>query len=200
MRIDQIMLENLGGAGGAHELGLYSAALRLSEATYLLPTAIVTAVFPHIVHSRTQGREVYEARLARLYTVMTALALGLAIPMTFVARPLVLLLFGPSYAGAAPILAVHIWTTLFAFWGVVGSAWTVSEGLTRISPIRSLQGAVVNVLLNLWLIPRYGGLGAAIATLSSQACAVWLLNLTDARTRPLFLFQVRSFGFGRILR
>jgi PST family polysaccharide transporter len=199
MRIDQIMLQNLGG-GGSHSLGLYSAALRLSEATYMLPTAIVTAVFPHIVHSRTQGREVYESRLGRLFAVMTALALALAVPMTFLARPVVALLFGPSFAGAAPILAVHIWTTVFVFWGVLGGAWMVSEGLTRISPIRSLQGAIINVLMNLWLIPRYGGLGAAIATLVSQACAVSFLNLTDARTRVLFRLQLGSFRPGRLLR
>lgn len=192
MRVDQIMLEHLGGAAGSHALGLYSAALRVSEATYMLPTVVVTAVFPHVVHSRTEGREVYEARLGRLYALMTAMALAVAVPMTFLAGPLVRLLFGPSYAGAGVILAVHVWTALFAFWGVVGTAWAVTEGLTRITPVRTLQGAAINVGLNLWLIPRYGGLGAAVATLVSQACAASLLNLTDPRTRILVKLQARS--------
>jgi PST family polysaccharide transporter len=198
MRLDQIMLEHLGGAAGTHELGLYSAALRLSEATYMLPTAVVTAVFPHIVHSRREGAAVYESRLARLYAVMTALALALAIPATFLARPIIALVFGARFAGAAPILAIHVWTALFAFWGVVSMAWMVNEGLTQVAPIRTLQGAVLNVLLNLWLIPRHGGLGAAVATLVAQGCAVWLLNATDRRTRPIFVMQARSLLLGRL--
>lgn len=198
-RIDQIMIENLAGAGGTHELGLYSAALRLSETTYVIPTAIVTAVFPHIVQSRAEGADVYEARLGTLFSLMTALALALAVVLTLVAGPVVRTLFGPSYAASAPILAVHIWTALFVFWGVVGSAWFVTEGLTRIATVRSLQGAVLNVALNLWLIPRHGALGAAVATLISQACAAWLLHGLDRRTRPLFRMQTRSLRLGRLL-
>lgn len=190
-RIDQVMLERLGGEDST-QVGLYAAALRLSEVWYFVPMAIVTAVFPHIVTSKKEGQAVYLARLGRLFGLMSAIALAVAIPTTFVSPWVIGLLYGPRFAAAAPILSIHIWTTLFVFWGVVGETWYLNEGLTHLSLWRTLAAAAVNVALNLVWIPRYGGLGAAVATLVAQLCAGWLFNLADARTRPIFALQARS--------
>jgi PST family polysaccharide transporter len=189
MRIDQVMLEKLASPA---EVGIYAAALRLSEIWYFVPTAAITAVFPHVVHSKREGEAVYMRRIAQLFSVMTALALAISIAVTVFAAPLVRLVFGPGYEGATPILTVHVWTTLFVFWGVVGEAWFLTEGLTRVSLARTLTAAALNVVLNFVLIPRYAGLGAAWATLIAQACAAWLFNLADRRTRPVFRIQCRA--------
>lgn len=190
MRIDQVMLERL---ASPREVGLYAAALRLSEIWYFVPTAAVTAVFPHVVHSKSEGEAVYLRRIAQLFGVMTALALVISVAVTLAAGPLVRLVFGAEYEGAAPILTVHVWATLFVFWGVVGEAWFLTEGLTRMSLARTVTAAALNVALNLVLIPRYAGLGAAWATLVAQGCAAWLFNLADRRTRHLFRIQCRAF-------
>jgi PST family polysaccharide transporter len=192
MRIDQVMLERLAGPNARREVGLYSAALRLSEVWYFIPTALVTAVFPHLVSSKAKGESLYLARFAHLFGLMNAIALAVAIPMTFLAGPLTRLLYGPSFADSAPILAIHIWTTVFVFWGVVGETWFLNEGLTHLSLWRTVAAACVNVALNLVWIPRLGGVGAATATLVAQACAAWLFNAVDERTRPMFALQARS--------
>jgi PST family polysaccharide transporter len=199
MRVDQVMIERLAGPDATRAVGLYSAALRLSEVWYFVPTAILTAVFPHIVQSKREGEAIYVARLARIFAVMSALALAIAIPMTFLAGPLTTFVFGASYAGAAPILAVHVWTTLFVFWGLVTEAWSLNEGLMRLSLYRTLAAAALNVGLNLVLIPRHGALGAAVATLVTQACAATLFNLASARTRPIVALQIRSLLFRGLL-
>jgi PST family polysaccharide transporter len=59
---------------------------------------------------------------------------------------------------------------------------------------------VINVLLNLLLIPRYGGLGAAIATLAAQIVAVWLATLLYRPTRPVFHMQLRAMTGGLLGR
>jgi len=58
--------------------------------------------------------------------------------------------------------------------------------------VRTVIGAVSNILLNLLLIPRYGPIGAAIATAVSYALAAVVLNAFSRRTRELFTMQVRS--------
>lgn len=195
-RIDQVMLERL---GDSTQVGLYAAALRLSEVWYFVPMTIVTAVFPHIVTSKKEGQAVYFARLGRLFGLMSLIALAVAIPTTFLSPWVIRILFGPSFAGAAPILSVHIWTTVFVFWGVVGETWYLNEGLTHLSLWRTLAAAAVNVALNVVWIPAHGGLGAAVATLVAQMCAGWLFNLVDARTRPIFAIQTRSLFLKGVL-
>jgi PST family polysaccharide transporter len=56
----------------------------------------------------------------------------------------------------------------------------------------------VNVLLNLVLIPKYSAMGAAIATVISYATAGVFANAFDARTRPIFVLQLRSVFPGQL--
>ncbi len=61
----------------------------------------------------------------------------------------------------ARVLAVHVWTVLFVALGVASSQYLLHENLTRIALQRTLAGVIVNILLNLLWIPRYGPVGAA---------------------------------------
>jgi PST family polysaccharide transporter len=189
MRIDVIML---GQMTSETEVGIYGAATRLSEIWYVVPLAIVSSVFPAIVRSREADRLLYNRRLLRLLSLMSMLAIGVALPLTFLSGWLVAIVFGPSFHAAAPVLAIHIWAALFVFWGVAQQPWFVNEGLMRLSLTRTACGAVVNVVLNLFLIPAYGSIGAAISTVIAYAVAVVLLNAFDSRTRDIFVLQLKS--------
>ncbi len=199
MRIDQVMLEHLSG-GGTRQVGLYSAAQRLSEVWYFLPMALASSVFPTLVRSRETDEARYLERLERLFSVMAAVSLGAATATTLLSSHIIRVVFGPAYAGAGTILSIHVWTAFFVFWGVVGETWYLTEGLTRLTLYRTASAAVANVALNLALVPRYGGAGAAVATLLSQAWSAWLSNLVWARTRPLFALQARSLLFRGLVR
>jgi O-antigen/teichoic acid export membrane protein len=93
MRIDQIMIKEM---LGEREVGLYSAAVKLSEAWYFVPAIITSSLFPAIVNARKISQELYQQRLQRLYTMMVWLAIAVALPMTFLAEWLVTLLYGPA--------------------------------------------------------------------------------------------------------
>ena len=199
MRIDQVMLEHLSG-GGTREVGLYSAAQRLSEVWYFLPMSLASSVFPTLVRSREADGARYLERLERLFSVMAVVSLAAATATTLLSSQIIRLVFGAAFAGAGTILSIHVWTAFFVFWGVVGETWYLTEGLTRLTLYRTASAAVANVALNFVLIPRYGGAGAAVATLLSQAWSAWLSNLVWRRTRPLFALQARSLllrGFFR---
>jgi PST family polysaccharide transporter len=72
------------------------------------------------------------------------------------------------------------------------SRWLLAEDLLRFSLVTHLSGAVMNVALNLLLIPGYGAVGAAVATVISYACAGWLALFFSARTRPMGLMMARA--------
>jgi PST family polysaccharide transporter len=123
---------------------------------------------------------------------MAAIALGIAVPMTFASGYLTRFLYGNQYEGVGPILAIHIWAALFVFLGVAQGPWNINEGLTKLALFRTFVGAVANVILNFVLIPIYGPIGAAIATIISYALAGVVLNACSTKTRGVFVIQLKS--------
>jgi len=192
MKIDQVMLGNM---VGNKSVGIYSAAIRISEIWYFIPTSICSSVFPSIIEAKNIGEGLYYRRLQRLFNIMTGLSLCLAIPMSFLSTFIVTTLFGKGFAAAGSVLAIHIWTAVFVFLGVAQGAWDLTENLTKLSLLRTSSGAVINILLNLILIPRYSVLGAAMATVISQAFSSVILNSVFPSTRPIFFCQIRSILF-----
>lgn len=190
MRSDQILLGKLASTA---VVGEYTAAIRLSEIWYAIPVVICASVMPRLLMNREQNPGLYYARLQKLYESMVLLSVAVAL-CTQLAGPLVVhLLFGAKYAAASGILAVHIWTGVFVFVGCVSGQQFVQEGLTSSSMHRTLLGAAVNVALNLALIPVWGGIGSAVATLVAQATASYLADGLDKRTRHIFRMKTRAY-------
>lgn len=189
MKIDQVML---GQMIGNSEVGIYSAAVRVSEIWYFIPGAIVSSVAPSIYAVKEKSESLYYQRIGQLLSLMTCISLVIALPMSFLSDKIIMVMFGSGYAEAGAILAVHIWTSLFVFMGLATSPWFIAEGLNHVSLGKTLFGAILNIVLNLLLIPKYAGLGAAIATIISQAAAAFVCNAFDQRTQKIFKIQVRS--------
>lgn len=196
MKMDQIMLGQLVGDGA---VGVYSAAVRLSELWYFIPTMIVASVFPAILEAKERGEAQYYLRLQRLYDLMVWLALGIALPMTFISDPIVVFLFGEEYSDAGTVLSIHIWAGVFVFLGVASSRWLLAENRQLLAFQRTALGAVVNVVLNLILIPRYSMVGAAVATVTSQALAALIFDLVQPETRFSFFMKLKAMNILRLI-
>jgi len=178
MRIDQIMIKEM---IGQYDVGLYSAAVKLSEAFYFIPLIITASLFPAIINARKKGQNIYKDRLTVLYTFLAWIAIILALPVSIFSESLITVFFGENYKNAAGALRVHIWSGIFVFIGVAYGKSLIAENLTKIEFYRTALGAFLNVLLNLWLIPIYGMLGAAYGTLFAQLIANLLYDIFDKR-------------------
>jgi O-antigen/teichoic acid export membrane protein len=104
------------------------------------------------------------------------LAAGMCVFMTVAAKVIVRILYGVQFAAAAPLLAVLIWSEIAMFFATVVLNIFIARGEQKLLPIPTIVGAVVNVGLNLILIPRYAALGASWATLVSYTVA-WTVAL-----------------------
>ena len=189
MKIDQIML---GQMIGNDAVGIYSAALKISEVWYFIPMAIISSVFPTIVAVKTNDSELYYTRLSNLFSFMVRLAYTIAIPITLFSGWLIKFLFGSHYTAAAPVLAIHVWANIFVFLGVAQESWNISEGLFKLSLQRTLIGAAINILLNLILIPLYASIGAALATVIAYAFSAVITNIFNQSTRKILLLQIKA--------
>lgn len=189
MKIDEIMLRRLSGATA---VGIYAAATRLTEIWYFVPTALASSVLPALLRARGAGADAYRRRFQQYFDVSAGLAYGLAVPMVLAAPWLVRLAYGPAYAASAAIVTVHIWSSVFVFLGIARGQWLVNERRQVIYLAATLSGAGLNIGLNLVFIPRWGGLGAAAATVLAQAVAAWLSSFWFAATREVGWMQLRA--------
>ncbi len=194
MKIDQIML---GQMLGDEAVGIYSAAARISEVWYFIPMIIVASVFPAILEAKKRDESQYIQRLQRLYDLMVWLSVAIALPMTFVSTPIMVALFGSAYAESGPVLAIHIWASVFVFLGVASSQWFVAENRQILSFQRTLLGALVNVILNLVLIPDFGPIGASVATVVAYAIAAFFADVMQKETRQTFAMKLNSMNIFR---
>ena len=150
---------------GQAEVGVYSVAVRISSAIVFLMIAFRTAwpAFAYSIKEDREARRTYAFVLTYVVVVLSwvALALGALAPW------LVDLLTAPSFHRA------HKAVALLAFAGTAYAGYTVlaiGSGRARRTQLNWVVtgfGAAVNVALNVVLIPRYGMVGAAIATLAS---------------------------------
>jgi len=189
MRIDQVMLAQM---IDNKEVGIYSAALRFSEIWYFIPTVIVSSVMPSLTRAKIESEETYLKRLQQLFRWLVRIAYLIALPMTFVSSILVTFVYGLDYQRSGLILAIHIWTAVFVFMGVGSTPWTINENAIKYSLLQTISGAVINISLNLILIPLFSGVGAAIATLIAQIFSSFLINAFIPKLRVLFLIELRS--------
>jgi len=192
LRIGQIMI---GEVLGDIEVGIYAAAVRISEVWYFIPTAIVSSVAPALTQAKEADAALYKRRAQQLLNMMAGFGYAVAIPVSLLAGPLIRLLYGAEYADAGLPLAVHIWAGLFVCLGVAQSMWLLLEGHTQITLINTVVGALVNIGLNLVLIPKFGSLGAAIATLASYIVAIFACCFFYAPTRPIGFMVLKSLIF-----
>jgi O-antigen/teichoic acid export membrane protein len=161
LRIDQVML---GEMVNNKEVGIYSVAVRLAEVWYFIPMAIYSSVLPSIVEAKAVNEELFYERLQKFYNMMAFIGYAVALPVTFLAGWVVELLFGHVYGKAGTMLAVLIWAGLFVNLGIARSSFLMSMNWTRVHLMTVFLGSLINVALNFLLIPRYGGMGAVIAS------------------------------------
>ncbi|MBN1417457.1 MAG: flippase [Planctomycetes bacterium] len=164
-RIDHLMLSKLSGLDAT---GAYYAVYRVLECFILLPRLLLDAAMPYLIRSHAGGGDVprfaFEKMLKLFFLGVGPLAIGIA----FFSGDIVRICYGEGLAPAAPTLAV-LGIAIFVFsLTSLGSTFMVSALKVRVVAWILLGAVVLNIALNAILIPRWGHLGAARATLATE--------------------------------
>jgi PST family polysaccharide transporter len=197
MRIDQVML---GEMVNDHEVGMYSAALKISEIWYIIPAIICNSFFPSIIDGKKLTQKIYFRKFQNLFDILFLMSLAIAVGVTIFSDQIIDILYGDQYSGAAIILMIHIWAAVFVFLGVGSTNFFIIENLQIKTFTRTALGAVLNIILNLILIPKFFGVGAAVATLISQFCSSYAFDLLSRKTYVLFKMKTRSMLMVTIIK
>ncbi len=165
-RIDQVLIKHL---MDAENVGIYSSAVAIAEAWYFLPNIIMPSLFPAIVNAKQTSEEIYYSRIKRLAIFLLILSIGVAVFTTLLAPTIINVIYGPAFMNASLILKIYVWSSIGTFLGSLAINYLIAENRKKILAFITFVPMITNVILNLILIPKYGIVGSAYATLISYS-------------------------------
>jgi len=192
-RVDQLMIKNF---LGSKELGIYSIAVVLAELVLLVPGSITSALKGKLYNTEEDKKQ----RITTLtikYTFYFSLLIAL---IGFVMNPLIILIYGTEFAAAKIPFVVLLLGTIFAALGKVCYPHFLIDGRPKIHLFITILTLVINVILNLILIPVLKINGAAIASTISYFVygSVYILILVKKEKfsfKNIFLFNKKDIIF-----
>ncbi|KPM30953.1 Polysaccharide biosynthesis export protein [Croceitalea dokdonensis DOKDO 023] len=188
LKIDQLII---GFLLDNKSVGVYAAASRISEMFYAVPVIISSVYYPKIVELKRNF--IKQRNLLRYFYFIILVITGMVtIFISFFSDEIIIVLFGKGYLLSSQVLKIYAWSILFMALLVSSSKFLLSLNRGDIIFKRSLIGLVSNVVLNFILIPNYGILGAAWATLISYGLAAYFANFFFSVLRPVMIDQLLS--------
>jgi O-antigen/teichoic acid export membrane protein len=179
-KIDQIMLGSLNKT----ELGYYAVAVKLSEICDFLPVIIASSIFPKLAQLREKNYGEYLKNFQIYSDAMLFLWIGVALPISLLAPIIVQTLYGEQYTASATVLSIYVWAQFGSNFGVARNTYFALEGQLRYGLYLTVVGSVFNIVLNSLLIPKYGAVGATVATLITYFYVIILVNFLIKELRP----------------
>lgn len=170
-RVDSVMLSVM---KGVEAVGFYNAAYRLMEALIFFPQVYTTAIFPVFSTLYVSSKKPLKAAYLKSFKYLTILSLPIAVGTTLLAEPIILLLFKSPYYPSVLALQIVVWILPFVFVNYIqGSLLTAMNRQVTVLKITA-AALVLNIVMNLILIPMYSFLGAAFVTVISEIFSVAL--------------------------
>jgi O-antigen/teichoic acid export membrane protein len=201
VRIDTIMLSVMKGDA---VVGWYNAAYGLVLAFKPIPQLFMNALFPlmssYFVSSKDSLKVVYEHSFKYLFILGLPLALGI----TLLADKIILLFYGEQFYPSIIALQILAWDVLLVFLYVCSAFILVSTDKQNQMAVIAGCTALINVILNLFLIPSFSYVGAAIATIVTETILISLyfilisksfykLPISKISIRPLIACLIMGF-------
>jgi O-antigen/teichoic acid export membrane protein len=182
---DRLMLAKLlHGHYALVQLGQYSLANKIGSAMVLLFTAFQVAwpAFAYSIEDEDEAKRTYSYVLTYLMFVAAWAAVGLSLFAPWIVR---ILARKPGYWPAAEALPALAFASVFFAGFIVVTIATGRSRQTQFNWVATTAGAMLNFTLNLWLIPAYGMLGAAYATLAGFILIFALRTWNAQRVYPV---------------
>jgi O-antigen/teichoic acid export membrane protein len=163
----------LGFLKGSMEVGLYNAAYKPVTAILAMPVTYFIGLFPALSRSYARDAAEFREMVVRSLRLMAILAAPIGVGGIFLAEPIINFLFGPKYIHSVPVLQILSWSAVLVMLRGTYRQSLNAAGQQHLDLRCAGAAFTVNLTLNLLLIPRFGIIGAAAATVIAEA--VWLV-------------------------
>jgi PST family polysaccharide transporter len=181
LKIDQVMLANYYSAA---DVGVYAAAAKLSEFWYVFPVLIANAFNPQLIKKYKSNKVLFEQFVLQFLSVLVTCAFTITLLTLLFSDIIIHWVYGAEFEGSIAIVNIHIFATIFIFQRAILSKWLIIKGLYKYSLWTQGIGAIINICLNMAFIPKWGGIGAAWASLIAYMAASYLSLFFSKELRP----------------
>lgn len=188
-RTDQIMI---GKMLNHQALGYYSSAVKLNEIWSFFPVVLCSSMFPAIINAKTVCKQEYEKRLLVLYALMIWLSIFACIFISLFNKIIIVFTFGEAYLGAKTALTILAWSNFFVFFTTAWVRYVVAENRQKELLYFDVLAVLINIALNIILIPSYGIIGASLATALAVPCAHIIIFIFWKRQRYILFYFVKA--------
>lgn len=196
----------LGFLKGPAMVGLYNAAYKPVTVALALPITYFQGMFPALSRVFVESREQFRELAGRSFRLCCIFALPIGVGLTMLAKPVIALLFGAAYAESARPLQILIWSAVMVTLRGSYRHALNAAGRQQLDLRSAAVSTTLNVGLNILLIPRFGMMGAACATVIGDAAwlglAVYFFQRTVGPLNPLPLMArpaVAAVAMGGLL-
>lgn len=178
-------------------VGLYTAGMNLSHVVLTMVTSLGVVMIPRCSNLITTGKITEFALICnKAMHLMVALALPFTVGLMLLGIPIIQVFCGKEFIASVPVL---YWTAPIIIFGgitnVVGLQILYPQNQENIVIWSTVGGAVINVVLNLFLIPRYAQMGAAMATFAAELVVLVIQFLVGYKYIPFKFIDKRYFSY-----
>ena len=163
--IDSVMLSYM---RGVYEVGIYSAAYSLTLALIFIPTIYINSIFPSLSKFYVNSMESLKFAYKKSLLYISVVALPMTIILFFLSEEIIYFLYGGEFSNSALVFKIIAITIFFRFVTFVNAITILSVDKQKQRLYSQAITAILNIILNLILIPAYGYIGAAVATVITE--------------------------------
>ena len=194
-KIDVVMMERLTSAS---EIGTYIIAVEIAQLTWVLPQSINTALFSHSANA--QDEQAFARKVARLFRVSVLISFLLVAGLAVASPFLIPAMYGNEFIPSVRAMQLLLPGVFCLLLLKILNMDLAGRGRPMVSLWVKVPALVVNILLNLYLLPRYGARGAAVASsvsysLTGVGFMVLYCRVTGLRLAELWHYQRSDFNF-----
>lgn len=190
-RIDQVMI---GSMLDSEQVGMYSIAVKLAEFWLFMPMILVSTLMPYFINLRDTNNQLYHYRLMQIYSLMFWVGVFVGFVTVIFGEYIVVGLFGEVYSEAYGALVLNVWAGVFVAQSAAKGIWVISENKQMYRLVANIFAIILNVSLNVLLIPAYGINGAAFATLATRFANNWVTPLFIKPYRENTIVSIKSIN------
>lgn len=192
-RIDQVMI---GQMVSKTDVGFFSVAAKFVEVMIFIPATFGHTISPILVQMLEKSREAYVAKAQQYINISVWICFLCSIVVSVISYWLVLYTFGTQYLPAAAILQVLAFKMSSSAISVAGGTMVIVERLQKWVFFRDILGCMVCVILNFWLLPKYGAIAAAFVAVAANLAAGYIADLLIPAYRHIFRQQTKAIFLG----
>ena len=167
---NQIDITMLGLLRTDEEVGYYSNGIRLVRMVNSVTTAISATILPRMcLYFKEKNEKEYKSLFWKIFDIVIMLAIPCVVGIILVAKPLIIVLFGKEFIPTVSVIQMLSPIVLIVSVSyLIGSVVLTSTNKEKYLLRATIGGAIVNILLNVVLIPFWGTIGATLASLAGE--------------------------------